>query len=238
MNNKIIKLALGLILGLSATQGMAVPTIGASWGSGVGNLVDPVWTTVDLPGSIPSPTSATAVGSQSVTLTFPTGGNSPYASLFTTQANYLGNYAGLGGNLSIRFTFNPQDYPPNSVGGLGFYFRNGANIWYANDVTTPLVTGPQSYSFNIGSLASWTADIGNVADWATAFQNVQEIGFTVLGANQNSQQRYAFSDVNLFLNVPEPETLWMLAIVLASLGITFRGRLSELAGQVKARIKA
>jgi hypothetical protein len=44
--------------------------------------------------------------------------------------------------------------------------------------------------------------------------------------------------MELTLVVPEPETVWMILIVLASLGLTFRGRLSEIAGMIKARIRA
>jgi hypothetical protein len=36
--------------------------------------------------------------------------------------------------------------------------------------------------------------------------------------------------------VPEPETVWMILAIVLSLGITFRGRLAEMVGQMKMRL--
>lgn len=225
---------LSVIFVFVAAKAGAVPVLDQYWGTG--DNPDPVWGVTDL--SLPSG-SPSSSGSSSVTLTFPTGWGSPAASLSTTVNNYQGNYGALGSGLTVKFDFNPQDVAPLADGGLQFYFQSGGNTWYANGATTPLVTGNQTYRFNIGSASAWTPGIGNLADWATAFANVQEIGFTVNGPNSGaSPQIYTFSNIELFLSVPEPETLWMIVMVLASLGITFRGRLAEVAGQIKARIRA
>jgi hypothetical protein len=73
-------------------------------------------------------------------------------------------------------------------------------------------------------------------NFVSIFQSVTEFGFEVAGGSYSGLQEYEISDVQF--TVPEPETVWMILMVLASLGITFRSRLMELAGQVKARIRA
>lgn len=236
MNSTLKWMVATVIMGLWSVDVKAVPLLGEIWGSGNA----PNWQTADLVGSIPLPTGATVneVGT-SVTLEFPTGGSSPYASLSTSDAYYQGSYVAYGPDLYARFTFDPVNYAPNPIGGLALYFQSGGNIWYANGVTTPLLTGPQTYTVNIGSLANWTPEIGNLANWATAWGSVDEIGFTILGPNGNNlQQQYTFSNIEIFVQVPEPESIWMIAMVLASLGIVFRGRLGQFAGQIKARIKS
>ncbi len=245
--NKIIKcLVFSVTLGLFAMQAKAVPALGEVWGSG-GPSGLLTWHTADLIGSFPASTGGVITpaqpGGTSVTLTFPNGGPSPYASLNTVDPNYVGNYALLGSGLFVKFTFDPKDFAPNPAQGLALYFQSGTDIWYLDGITTPMSTGAQTYILNIGSAGNWMPEIGNIASWATAFTSINEIGFTINGVNWNLEQRYQFSDISLLTSqylasVPEPETVWMILMVLASLGLTFRGRLAEFAGQIKARVKA
>jgi hypothetical protein len=67
------------------------------------------------------------------------------------------------------------------------------------------------------------------------FASVDQFGIELIGSS-GGLRRYDLD--NFQFTVPEPETVWMILIVLASLGLTFRGRLSEIAGMIKARIRA
>lgn len=218
-----------------AVRAQSVPVLDVYWGTGLN--VDPAWNTQDI--GISSGSSDSGVNPVTLTLQ---GANSisPAASMSTTaggtgSGGYQGNYAAYGGSLAFRFTFNPTVvWPDAGNGGLQFYFKNGANTWYANGVSTPLVLGPQTYTIMIGDASNWSGS----GSWSTDFANVTEIGFEVYGPNSGAAQPYIFSNMELTLVVPEPESIWMALIVLASLGITFRGRLSEVVAQVKARIIA
>jgi len=225
-----------MALGFVSLKAYAVPVLGEVWGATVSNP-NPVWNATSIGPEI----FPTAVGSPTVTLTFPTGGFSPAARMFATAVTYNGNYASYGGYLNMQFTFDPSVIPV--ANGLQFYFKSGANdIWYANGFTMVPSLLAQNYSFNIGSAAAWDPDPLNTMAWSAGFGNVTEIGFEVYGQN-GGLQTFDFSNMQLTLEVPaqavpEPETVWMIMMVLASLALTFRSRLGELAGQVKARIKA
>jgi len=239
MRNKIKFLTLLVTIGIIGLHADATPVLNEIWGS-----VTPMtaWVAVDVGfTAIPGPTPGTA--GQNITLTFPFGGGAPAATISTMQGAYVGNYASVGGtDLAVKFTFDPANVVPDiGNGGLGLYFVSGLNLWNLNNVITPITTGPQTYTINIGLASNWTPAFGNVADWASAFTNITEFGFLVNGPMGVDQQLYTFSDIQLTsqtLSVPEPETVWMIMMVLASLGLTFRSRIGELAGQVKARIKA
>ena len=163
-----------------------------------------------------------------------------------TDANYVGagqnNYAALGTALTMTFTFSPNVVDPPVA--LQFYFMSGAgDMWVARGLN--LVAGPNTYTFNIGTSGDWLHNpfFNTGMAWDAGFANVTQIGFEVFGANSLSTQDNTFSDMEMrstFASgaVPEPETVWMIMMVLASLALTFRSRLGELAGQVKARIKA
>jgi hypothetical protein len=158
----------------------------------------------------------------------------------TAQPYFVGDYSARGGaNLALTFTFNPvQVVPDSGNGGLRLYFVNEGRSWSSVTSITPVLTGPQTYNVFIGSAANWTPDGNYAASWGTDFQSIDSIGFLVTGPNGGTIQEYQFYDMQLQLIVPEPETVWMIMMVLASLGLTFRGRLGGIAAQVKARIKA
>lgn len=213
----------------------AVPVLGETW-----TLQGTGWGTATLLGSDPSPAgvSMTNPNATSMMMTFAAGGASPYASISSANAYFTGNFSGFGNNLQVTYTFNALDVAPNPVGGLQMYFASGTDIWWANNITTPLSTGSGTYSFLIGQASDWTADIFNGATpWATAWGAVSSFGFAVNGPNQLSQQRYTFSDIQFseYVSVPEPETVWMLLLVIVSLGVTFRARLATLVREYRAR---
>ncbi len=226
-----------VIVGLCAVKVWATPSLGQVWGTG--NAVN--WTTVNI--GTPESGVDNGLTGNSITLSFPGGGAAPAATL-STAGYYAGDYASFGlSTLAVRFTYN-ANILPDPGNGLMFYFTSGGNTWYAANLIQPVATGDQLYDFNIGTISDWNPAIGNVADWNSAFSSISEIGFEVHGPTIGSDSlTYTFSNIQVYdttapLAVPEPETLWMIVMVLASLGITFRGRLVELAGQVRARIKA
>lgn len=237
MNIMTKKLLVLLLILLMNWQVEAVPVLGEVWGS-----LTPMndWNALDV--GQPVNSVAANYSDTGVSLTFPNGGGSPSATLLTDSADpyFTGDYTTLGaGNLALTFTFNPVDVVPDAGnGGLRLYFVNDGRTWSSVTSITPLATGPRTYSVFIGDASYWTPDGNYAGMWGTDFASVDSIGFLLTGPNGGVSQEYQFYDMKLHLIVPEPESVWMALIVLASLGITFRGRLSEMASQVKARIKA
>ncbi|MEI8138507.1 MAG: hypothetical protein WCI03_01425 [bacterium] len=225
-----------MTVGFFVTQAKATPTMGAVWNFG-GNSSSQ-WSAVDY--SSPGLSPTVGGSGQSVTLEFGTGGLAPAATLSTVGAAYTENYASFNDpNLALRFTFNPVNVDPAE--NLVLYFVSGGNTWRANNLNTLSTPGLQTYTVNIGLESYWTHTVGSGVTWSTGFGNIQEIGFYVVGPNLESIQQYTFSDISLTsqsMAVPEPETIWMIFMVLASLSLTFRSRLSGLAAQVKMQIKA
>jgi hypothetical protein len=230
--NKIIKsLFVIAVLQVATIKVGAVPTLGEVWGTTAGSP-DPEWVATPEIG-----TASENGGTSTVILTL--GGVNPKGTLGATGGAYDGSYLAYGDALAMTFTLQSTHIPNNSQGyGLQFYFKSGSDIWYATGLNYVTGLGPQTYTFNIGAESSWAANPGNGLTWAQGFGAVSEIGFDVLGANAVGDQTFTFSGMELTLVVPEPETVWMILIVLASLGLTFRGRLSEIAGMIKARIRA
>ncbi|MEI6168184.1 MAG: hypothetical protein WCS52_13430 [bacterium] len=230
--NKIIKnLVVIAVLGSAAIKADAVPSLGEVWGT-TGGSPNPVWVATPEIGG-----ATTNGGVSTVALTL--SGINPKGSLGATSAAYDGSYLAYGSALNMTFTLQSTHVPNNTQGyGLQFYFKSGSDIWYATGLDYVTGLGPQTYSFNIGSESVWAAGGVNAQTWAQGFGDVTEIGFDVLGANYNGNQTFTFSGMELTQVVPEPETVWMIMMVLASLALTFRGRLGGIAAQVKARIKA
>jgi len=233
MRKYLIALLSISIIGLFPLEGSSVPVLGAVWQS-----VDAGWAVRDAGGSGSSP-SVTPSGS-TVTMTFAGAVDNPQGQLYA--ANFGGNYSGLvNGGLEIHFTLSSPNVAPNPTLGLAFYFTSpsggGGGTWLAqiNPVQT---TGTQRYSISIGNPSFWYNSLDNpsVNSVWTDFANVSEIGFQVLGGNSGGvDQNYEFSDISFFILVPEPETVWVIMMVLASLMITFRVRIGEMISQVKSQ---
>lgn len=218
------------VVGVGAMRVGAVPSLGEVWGT-TGSSPNPQWL------ATPEIGSASAVGISSVVLTL--SGINPKGSMGATSAAYDGSYLAYGSALNMTFTLQSTHVPNNAQGyGLQFYFKSGSDIWYATGLDYVTGLGPQTYSFNIGSESVWAPGGVYAQTWAHDFGAVTEIGFDVLGANYTGDQTFTFSGMELTQVVPEPETVWMIMMVLASLGLTFRGRLVGIAAQMKARIKA
>jgi hypothetical protein len=66
--------------------------------------------------------------------------------------------------------------------------------------------------------------------------NVTQFGFEIYGNMGNPViQEFEFS--NVYFSVPEPETVWMILMVIASLALTFRRRMGEVVQGLRARVK-
>lgn len=182
----------------------------------------------------PSEVAGTTLNAAAVL--FSGGGQTPAASVAATSGIFLGNLQNL--ELSVNFTFNSIDMAPASQqGSLALYFKAGANVWYYDSLYPPTTVGLTQYSVFMGSQGLWTqiAGAGGASYW-NDLGAVTEFGFEIRGANQYANQTYEILDV--YFSVPEPETVWMILMVLASLGITFRARLTELGKQALVRIKS
>jgi len=165
-----------------------------------------------------------------VTFGFTGPGNSPTVMLGSTAPNFSEDFGSKGSSLGVKFTFStlkPGVYPAQ----LNLYFVSGGNYYISTWREYFSSTGSSTFTVDIASAANWQ----NMADFTARFQSVTEFGFEVAGASYSGLQEYRIQDVEF--TVPEPETVWMILMVLASLGITFRSRLMEFAGQVKARIR-
>lgn len=212
---------------ITASLSVGTPVLGTPW-----SIADGDWAEVEVAesnplgdvGSISQPNGLTTIR-----FNFrDAGGDEPWQPIGGLKtATQAGDWSTLGGDLVINFTLSNINNvaPPSS--GLRMYFTSAGGTFYSSSMTAPLVS--QSYQIAMES-SMW----GNLP--AFTLVGVTDFGFQIAAGNSLAPQSYEFS--NIYLSVPEPESIWMALIVLASLGITFRGRLSEVANQVKARIKA
>jgi hypothetical protein len=179
----------------------------------------------------------------SVTVTFTGAGVTPAVRVGDTGANFTGQFIsipGIGpqdmGQLKINFTLTAQTVTPNN---LSMYFKSGGNLWVSTaniDLFGLAVNSPTRYSMFIGTSSAWNLYAGS-GTFINDYDNVSEFGFQLVGGNwYNQPQSYLFNDV--YFSVPEPETVWMILVVLGSLAMTFKARLAGLAGQVRERFEA
>lgn len=175
-----------------------------------------------------------------------------YAGTTGAAANFTGDYSTFVSTLNAGFTnllltFNlktvdTQNTAPNA---MKLYFASGTQVYTFNQTfTQPSVGATNTYTAIIGS-SGWTLAEGTPGQFAIDFANVTQFGLELMGTLDGIDRRYQLLDFQLsgqydqwtaYL-VPEPETVWMILMVLASLGITFRGRLLEIGRQALVRIK-
>lgn len=153
----------------------------------------------------------------------------------TADGLFTGTYAPVGQYGYIGFVFNSETVAPDQ---LSLYFEtpyNGGQTWYYSGLST----GDGDKMAPIGTWSSgWSTFDPLVVDFATDFYqailDVDRIGIYVANASPGTYN-YHMDDFEIGMAVPEPETVWMILAVALSLGVTFRGRLAELAGQMKGR---
>jgi hypothetical protein len=144
----------------------------------------------------------------------------------------FGSYTTSLGTLGVKFQLKNVSAPNTSYGSLTLFFVGGGNEWVYESTQLAGTGVFNDYVYSIGSL-NW---IGT-GDFAANFGAVDKFGIRLTGSSGPGSQ-YELDNFELILLVPEPETVWMILAVLASLGITFRMRLLELGKQAIARIKA
>ena len=206
------------------------------------------WTTVDSKAGWATDTVGSGFPTAdwdtgSLLLTIPDTG-SPGAKVYGgLGSEFVGNYSALESTLVgaqylvAKFSLESlDDYNVNN-GAMLMYFVGNGNTYYLNyNFTQPApASGLVNYTVGIGA-GNWEAAIAGV--FADDWQSVTEFGLELWGANGGGADRYRIDNFEITSAVPEPETVWMIMMVLASLGLTFRGRLVGIADQVKARIKA
>jgi len=233
----IVGVALGLICAGSV---LASPLL---YKPDLWNVTDASWvvSAISLNDSTPGLNpSNNATGVNAARITFTGGGETPAARLSATSGNFVGNLQNDA--LSVSFILNSVDRAPaQQPGSLALYFLatdgGNTNRWFYDQLNLPAGTGLTGYSVAMGTQGLWTQVAGpGGANYSNDLASVIEFGFEIRGWNEYVTQNYEIQDVQF--TVPEPETVWMILMVLTSLGITFRSRLMELAGQVKARIRA
>ena len=224
---------------------IAVPTLGLGWDNTLADWKASLAPASDSAQATPSVSWDHLADPSKVTMTFPNDGTQqPIGRVYTEAADFIGKgyttIAGVGPDqLNIHFTLTSPDVAPNPY-GLAFYFKSAdGDVWYAAKDAVQ-AKNAQDYSIFIGNESAWVSAIGNtihtgLEGWSD-FSDIKEIGFELLGGNYGGIQNYEFS--NIYLTVPEPETVWMILAVLVSLGITFRKQIGEFAGQMKARFVA
>jgi len=211
----------------------------APWASGTAN-----WQATDISSS-PAPYTPAAVTVSGTTLTsvtlqfravtpgqeaswFPVGKLNTGAGADTLLGDWSGYEASLAPQYNISFTLKNDNSVTPTDDGLRMYFVSEGNYFYSSIMTAP-ASGSQTFS-------SFLSDFTGVG--ATTFTTITEFGFELASYNSLSAHTYTFEDIGLTQVVPEPETVWMMLVVLASLAITFRQRLADVAGQIKARFVA
>jgi hypothetical protein len=230
-----MKKSIFLVVTMLASSLVASPILysSADWGDSIASGVSPI---SDPPDPATVINSALPSGLTGATINFTGNGLGPAVRLGDTGSAFTGDFASIGpNNLVVNFTVMSLDVVPNS---LNLYFKSGANVWNSNvilDLTGMTVGVASSYSIFIGAASAWYQYAG-ASTFSDSFEAVSEFGFELVGGNYALAQRYEISDV--YFSVPEPETVWMILVVLISLGITFRMRLMELGKQALARIKA
>jgi len=223
---------------------MATPSLNdaASWNSGNAS-----WAVAMDPYNA-SPGSVTLVppGGTTATLRFNAtpGMINPQGDLWAA-GNYYGNASdytqiapGHVDQLSVTFKLeSPTGIPSQNFGDLALFFQaSNGNRWY-HDLQPPSTTAStEYYRVNVGTDNGWYMPSDPLAtSYLLDLASVDMFGFMIMGNASSQNQRYNFSDVEF--QVPEPETIWMILMVLGSLAVVFRSRMGEMLAQLRARVR-
>jgi hypothetical protein len=178
-------------------------------------------------------------------LQFVGGGILPAGNLYATGEAFRGDYTSLflrdnnvNQLLTVRFNFTAIDVPPNQmVGALALYFQavNGDRWYY--DLVPPSSLNVYQYAVNISDEQGWYRTQGT-GSYMYDLSNVDQLGFELIGDNYLQTQRYQFSDLQLFMSIPEPESIVMIIMVLLSMLMTFREQVLKNLTHIKTKIIA
>jgi hypothetical protein len=161
-----------------------------------------------------------------------TPGSTRKAVIWTEDANLTGAYLGQPSGFAVSFKVQSYDEP---ISQLGLYFSDAGGtgnewVYYLNP---PSAGNSSSYKLMaLQDAGQWfnlaTGDSGNEdLAWSTDFATVGRFGIYVVEGAGFGAKNYGLDDVNLSFSVPEPESVWLIIAALASLGVTFRGKVSD-----------
>lgn len=235
ISKKILVLGCGLVVG--AISGFASPQINNWDGMGDAGNVSASWTVakdIDATGSM----SGTPNGS-TLTLTLVGGGGLPtFGTVTTLNAAFVGSYTTLGSGTMITF-----DLTGGTPGALSLVFNTTSyGVWMFDfgQVGVNQLGATTHFSVDMATLSSyWFADsYGSPSqqNFADAQADMTYIGLAIAGATAGTDTYY-FDNFKIeggVAGVPEPETVWMMIAVLASLAVTFRSRIKSVLGSIKA----
>jgi len=182
-----------------------------------------------------------SLGSGVLTLTLVGGGGQPtYGTVTTADSAFNGNYTTLGSGTTITFDLKP-DTGSQVASGLSLYFTTPSDTWRYDFSQSGVNQLGQTQHFHVNMATFnpllWYSDtLGNTAtltDFTTAQIAMSSIGIEIIGATSGTDI-YKFDNFKIENQVPEPETVWMMIAVLASLAVTFRGRIKDVIGSIKA----
>jgi len=172
-----------------------------------------------------------------------------YADAGSSGGNFVGDYYGLANtlhsassNLVVKFTLTTLNNYNSEADSMWMYFvsRNGHQYFYNQSLSQPAINTPTPYHFVISSQDNWLWNPNLGWDFVNDYGDVTAFGLgfsSTLAGGDHIIQLSGF-ELAQELVVPEPETIWMMVVVLASLGLTFRSRLTDIGAQVKARFVA
>ena len=242
-----MKNSLKILALLIASTGISVygtPTLGfvETWGSGLGTGGDWQYSVVGDGG----PYALGNVGS-TLQLTLPDT-TVPLARVYADGGSSGGAFSGdfyslatgltaASSNLVVSFNLASVDNSNPNPGAMVLYFvsSNGNRYVSSTILTQPAVGSNELYHVYI-SQDRWWNNL-NSGNFALDFGSVSQFGLQLLGSSDTTSHSYQLDNFGLTseFQVPEPETIWMMVMVLGSLAITFRGRLTDIGAQVRER---
>jgi len=175
----------------------------------------------------------------------PLGPTEGFGYVVTYNLEFVGDYSLLNANISLKFTAPHA----SDLGTLQLYFHTvgGSAEGFTYDLMPQaLADGQITYTATFGptgwfdwSTGKYGQDVLETANFLLALSNIDAIGLNL--ANQNLvSTTYSLDEFKITVSannnnpVPEPETVWMMIAVLASLAVTFRGRIKDVLGAIKA----
>jgi hypothetical protein len=222
---------LGIVLGFALPRSQATPTLYSpeTWNSGLNTWQQLGDATLSDPGTYMNAMfNIPAVPGTSRIFVDGSGSPSAPSSTFAGNQNYLPYYQDLGVIFSVKY----DQAPP---AGLVMYFKSDTSgREWGRYIDVSGMTSPGAW-YTFGAVQFtwdpllWAPLLGGVgvqADFLNDLADVDRFGFYVSMNPAPGDQNIGF-DNTMFI-IPEPDTIFLLAMVLLAMGVTFRGRIATL----------